>query len=185
MTNFNIFDHYEQMRKSGIVLAFQGAISQNMLVGLGELLKDKVTLESSNAKVVRKIFSIFIELAQNIARYSAEKLNLGEEEGSVGTGIIMVSHPDKVYTISSGNLISNSKIDDIRKRCEIINNMDADQRKKYYKEQIKLPRREGTQGAGIGLIDMARKSGNTIEMQVSKVNKDVSFMVLSIGIEEE
>jgi hypothetical protein len=170
------------MCERNIMLDFQGAISQDMLVGMGEVLKNKCSQEVGSAAVVNKIFAVFIEMAQNIAFYSAERNTLGNGNAEVGAGIIMVTEENKCYTITSGNLVEKNAIPGIIDHCQKINRLDRDQLKQFYKEQINLSREKGKKSGGIGLIAVVRKSGNPISYQVTTVDDRLSFLALSVQI---
>ena len=187
MPELELFDHYKKMCERNIVLDFRGVISQEMLVGMAELVRNKSYQEFGKANIVKRIFSVFIEMAQNIAFYSAEKVPLDDRFEGVGAGIIMVTEndKDKGYTITSGNLVEQIAIPGVIEHCEKINRMDKESLKQFYKKQIKSPRKKGKRGAGIGLIDIVRKTGNPIRYKVSPVDGRNSFIVLSVRIQEE
>lgn len=185
MPEFELLEYYKKMCERNIVLDFQGAISQEMLVGMAEMIRSKFTRELGGGNVVKRIFSVFIEMAQNIAHYSAERVRLDGQKPDVGAGIIVVTEKDNYYTITSGNLVEKTKIPMIIKHCEKINILGKEELKIFYKEQIKSVRGKGKKGGGIGLIDMARKSGNPISFEVTPVNDTHSFLVFSVKILED
>ena len=183
MLRLNLFEYYKSMCERNIMLDFQGAISQDMLVGMGEVIKNKCSQEVGSSAVVNKIFAIFIEMAQNIALYSAERSPCsGNGNAEVGAGIIMVTEENKCYTITSGNLVEKNAIPGIINHCQKINRMNQDELKQFYKEQINLSREKGKRGGGIGLIAVVRKSGNPISYQVTPVDDRRSFLALSVQI---
>jgi hypothetical protein len=184
MAELELLEYYKKMRERNIILDFQGAISQDMLVGMAELIRCKFS-QDIDSSVVKRLFSIFIEMAQNIAFYSAEKIHLNNRNSEVGVGIIMVSEKNKSYTVTSGNLVPNDTITRITTHCEKINRMDKEELKQFFKEQIKTSRKAGEKGAGVGLIDIARKSGLPIRYEVTPVDHIHSFLVLSVIIQED
>lgn len=189
MSELELLGYYKTMRQRNIVLDFRGAISQDMLVGMAELIKIKSYREFGKANTVRKLFSVFVEMAQNIALYSAERINVnpnGRGGGTgVGAGIITVTENSNGYTITSGNLVENRAIHGITGHCEKINGMDKDELKQFYKKQLKSDRKKGKTGAGIGLIDIARKTGAPVSYKVTPVDDRNSFIALSAKIREE
>jgi len=182
MAEFELLEYYKKMCERNIVLDFQGAISQDLVVGMGELLKNKSSQDFGRAMMVKKLFSIFIEMAQNIAIYSAERVHLDDRHGDVGAGIIVVTEENKNYTITSGNLVKKEAISKIIEHCQKINRMEKEELRKFYKAQIKSSRERGKKGAGVGLIDIARKSGNVIRYVITRVDDINSFLVLSVKI---
>lgn len=182
MAELELLEYYKKMCERNIVLDFQGAISQEMVVGMAELLKNKFSQEVGRANSVKKLFSIFIEMAQNIAIYSAERVYLNDRHGDVGAGIIVVTEEKKNYNITSGNLVKKTSIPKIIEQCQKINRMNKEELRQFYKAQIKSSRRRGKRGAGVGLIDIARKSGNKIQYSVTPVEGLNSFLVLAVKI---
>ncbi len=77
---------YEQLKEEGIIFSFSGPVSQSLLEGIGETLRQKMTLEETSTTVTQKVFSIFVELMQNVINYSAER-------GPVGAECIMCLSP--------------------------------------------------------------------------------------------
>ena len=182
MAELELLEYYKKMCERNIVLDFQGAISQDLVVGMAELLKNKSSQDFGRSIMVKKLFSIFIEMAQNIAIYSAERVHLDDRHGDVGAGIIVVTEENKNYTITSGNLVKKEAISKIIEHCQKINGMEKEELRKFYKAQIKSSRERGKKGAGVGLIDIARKSGNAIRYGVIQVDDINSFLVLSVKI---
>ena len=60
MLEQELLEYYKKMCERNIVLDFQGAISQDMLVGMAELIKNKFSQVPGNRGTAKKIFSIFI-----------------------------------------------------------------------------------------------------------------------------
>jgi hypothetical protein len=185
MAELELLEYYKKMCERNIVLDFQGAISQELVVGMAELLKNKFSQEFGRTNIVKKLFSIFIEMAQNIAIYSAERVYLDDRHGDVGAGIIVVTEENHNYTITSGNLVKENSISKIIEHCQRINRMEKGELRQFYKAQIKSSRRRGKKGAGVGLIDIARKSGNAIRYGVTQVDDINSFLVLSVKIHKD
>jgi len=184
MAELELLEYYKKMCERNIVLDFQGAISQDMLVGMAELIKTKFSRELGKVDTVKKIFSIFIEMAQNIALYSAERVLLDSSDSDVGAGIIVVTEKNRNFTITSGNLVSKDKVHYVIELCQRVNLMSNQELKQFYKHRIKTFRGEGKKGAGVGLIDIARKSGLPIDYTITPVNDRNFFLVLSVKIQE-
>ncbi|MCP5050498.1 MAG: hypothetical protein GY940_25260 [bacterium] len=187
MAELELLEYYKKMCERHIVLDFQGAMSQDMLVGMAELIKNKSVHDSQRTSTVKKVFAVFIEMAQNIAHYSSERVHMsGNPSGNgVGAGIIVVTEAENIFTITSGNMVKTNLTPAIIKHCQTINQMDKEELKQFYKQQIKGARETGKRGAGVGLIDIARKSGDSIKYQVDSLDDEHSFLVLSVKINEE
>lgn len=183
MKNFDAFEFYQYMEEHNIIISFKGEISQELLVSIGDLLKEKLSQKDTKQQVVKKLFFIFIELGQNIYRYSSEHNKIKENE--VGIGVLFIKEAETHFTVFAGNVVSPEAATEIVEQCSVINPMTPDELKRYYKEQMKQPRQEGKVGAGVGLISIVRKANNPIQVHTRVMNEKETFLVLSIEVNKE
>ena len=85
----------------------------------------------------------------------------------------------------SGNPIRKGNIDRLKKALEHINGLDKDGLKELYKEIIKNTTISEKGGAGLGFVDMARKSGDKIEYSFPELNSEYSFFCLKVNVARE
>jgi len=127
--------------------------------------------------VQKKVFHVMVECLQNISKH-AESLPNETYPGREGKGIFMVSKGDDEYNVTTGNIISNQKVAKLRKMLDNINNLGVEGLKKLYKQQIREGRLSDKDGAGLGFIDIARKTGQKLEFTFFPVNETMSFFIL-------
>ncbi len=167
----NTFDQHIQV-------SYKGPFDRNILADLGNYIK---IIIGKNPKASKRLFKIFIELAQNIAYYSAERNNISGKDAGVGT--IVIGEFENYYAFMTGNVVSNEDIGHVIEKCKIINTLDRDGLRKYKRELHSQP--QGTHGAGhIGLIQVAITSANPLEFKVSKISESDSFFALTVRIEK-
>ena len=181
----DLYKRYQDMQQQKICLELNGMISQEILVGFVEVIEAKLAQGAENRRTIKKVFSIFIELAQNVLHYSAESIVAVKGKAKISTGIVVLSEEDDYYVISSGNLLAKTKVPQIVEQCDKINQLSTNELKGYYKVQVKAPQAEGSCGAGIGLIDIVRKSGNQLNYEVTEVDTNNSFLALSVKVQKE
>lgn len=174
-----LFNYFSDMNKQEIILTFKGTISQEILADVGISLRSKL----DSYTISKRTFAIFVELAQNIYHHSAQKEYSTVKGRTAGVGVILIQNQKDNLVLSSGNLIENFKVEGLIERCDYINTLDDNELKDYYVKQRKRP--TGGVGANIGLIDMARRSGNPLEYQVVKIDDENSFFALSIKVNKQ
>ncbi|MGQ9896592.1 MAG: SiaB family protein kinase [Acidobacteriota bacterium] len=178
----DLFRLYQDMSQRKIWLAFKGPISQGVLVELGTLLKNKSVLDCK----VKKVFAIFTEMTQNILHYSAETKTVpfdGNGTVPVGVGVVVVSESADDYSVSAGNVVTAEQMAYLQEQCERIHNSDANQLKQYYDERLKAEHaRAGSKGAGLGLIDIARKADFPLDYTMRPIADGRAFFVLTARI---
>ena len=68
----DLFDLRATLQRQGIIFAFSGYMTEAVLSGVGEAIKQKLTIDDADTKTLRSVFAVFVEQMQNIIRYSAE-----------------------------------------------------------------------------------------------------------------
>jgi Family of unknown function (DUF6272) len=68
-----LMDMRAMLHKHGVIFAYSGYVTEPVLSGVGEALKQKLTIDDADTKTLRSVFAVFVEQMQNIIRYSAEK----------------------------------------------------------------------------------------------------------------
>ncbi len=174
----NLYEFKKELNTKGIFFCFSGPISQDILVEIGSTLKHKMKMEEASNSTVIRVFSLVVEKAQNIIHYSAEKIPDKEDstnEDELSLGIIAVGYDNDGYYVLCGNMIKNANVERLRKRLLKIQKMNKDELKKYYREKRKKNVDEYSKGAGLGLIEMAKKASRPIEFNFRKINDTYSF----------
>ncbi len=180
MLGFDLYKYYSNSKDHHIILTFKGALSQEILVEIGTIIKSKLIID----KQIKKIFAVFVEMAQNIMHYSDEREIDVNNSKEIGIGIILFTQDENKYLITSGNIVKNEKLNRIVNKIEFVNSHDSDGLKKAYNEQIRSPRESESKGAGLGFIEIARKSSGKINYIIDKVNDEKSFLVLTVSFDK-
>lgn len=169
--------------KKKIIFCYSGPLSQSLMVEIGNTLKQKMKQEATGKGLISKTFAILVEQVQNIMHYSTEKSILGEmDDVMLSTGIVAVGYEENRYFVSSGNMIKVEDKDRITKMIQMINSMDPDEKKKYYKEIRKKTPDEKSKGAGLGFIEMARKSNQPVDFDFIHIDNDYCFFSIRLYI---
>ena len=173
---------YHQLQNQGIIFSFSGPISQSLLEGIGQTLKQKMSLEETSTNVIRKVFSIFVELMQNIINYSAQRVTSQEADQEISYGVLIVGKEEDQFYIISGNYIQEDQEAALQEKLAKIKSMDKEELKQYYKQQRRLQADEASKGAGLGFIEMARKATQPIEYDIARMENGYSFFVVKAVI---
>lgn len=173
------------MQRDGIMFCFSGYMTEDVLTGIGSALKRKMQAEEADRNTSKGMFSIFVELVQNVIRYSAENEAGGSEETGrydLRYGVLTVGRSEDRYFVSCGNLISERDAERLRVGLEHIQSLDKDGLKALYKETLKGEVPEGSKGAGVGFIEIARRAGNGFDFDFRKVDDDHTFFALRANV---
>lgn len=169
---------YKTMKTNEISLVYEGEVTQDITKTFTSLTEKSLSKSAESNQVQRKVFNVMVECLQNISKH-ADTLSEDDEERR---GIVMVSKGEDSYNIITGNIIKNSKVPELQSTLETVNSLDKEGLSELYKKQIKEGRISDKGGAGLGLIDIAKKTGTKLTYQFKTLNEDRSFFILTSTI---
>ncbi len=173
----------ESINRENIIFCFCGPISQVLMVEIGDMLKLKMNQGKSgkSKSTLSKVFSILVEQVQNIIHYSDEKYPVDSEVYEIdqlSVGIIAVALDDNACSVISGNRIRNPKVHRLQNALLSLQKMDKNELKAYYKKQQRSDPLDNSKGAGLGFIEIARKTNYPIEFNFTPIDEDYSFFTI-------
>lgn len=177
----NMLDFKNYLTENGIVFCYSGYMTEDILHGIGNALKKKLDLEEVDRKVRKAVFAIFVEQVQNIIRYSAERVPQDRDE-SMRYGILSVGYAGKNIFVSCGNTVDNANAEQLKTALEKIKSLDRDGLKALWKETLKGETPEGSKGAGVGFIDIARQAKGGIEFDFVRLDAESMFFTIKAYI---
>ncbi len=184
ITGRELFNYYQHIKLNRILFVFKGAISQDTLVELGDVIAHRIG-ENMGVKQIKKLFGVLIEMAQNILHYSFEREFLPQANKEVGVGILLVQYKDNQYALTAANLIDTKTAKFLDEKLSKINSLPKEDLRAYYLEERKKDRPDSSKGAGLGLIDIAKKSGNSLQYSFHQVDENSLFFVLTVLVDKE
>ena len=143
---------HELMLNRGTFFCYAGPLSEEVLTSLSSVVKDQLTETDSTSPITNKVFSIFVEQAQNIIRYSVDRLDKS------GVGSVSISHTNDGFLIEAVNEVDGKSRERLEDILTQLKHMDAAELKAAYKQRLKQGPPEGSVGAGLGFIEVARRS---------------------------
>lgn len=180
----DLYDFRENLIRHGIFFCFIGPISQDILAEIGSALEQRMTLENTDRSTMLRVFSMIMEMAQNVMRYSVEKGHV-ERYPDISIGSIVIGYENDSYFILSGNVIYNKEIERLSQKLEKLRNMNRHELRTYYKEQLRKTPEQGSRGAGLGFIAMAKKASCPIEFSFKELDEETSYFSLKTVIRQE
>lgn len=175
-----MYEFRNTVRDQGMIFCYSGYVTEPVLTGIGEALKQKLVLEDADRKTIRNVFAIFVEEMQNIIRYSAERepVSETEDENTLRYGVLNIGTADGKFYVSCGNMILRQDVERLNTRLAHLQELGEDGIKKLYKEKLRAPTEATSKGAGIGFIEIARRSSETIDFDFTDIDEYHSFFCL-------
>lgn len=176
----DIFDFLKKMDKENVLLSFKGSITSDLLTSVLQVVESKMDSYNEPSRLKKKVYNILVESLQNLYHHFDKK---GDHTSAVFNTVVFMITKDKTdYSIYTGNYILNNRVAALEEKLNKINSLDTDELKQYYKEELNNGMMSEKGGGGLGMIDIARKSGQKLEFDFQKVDEHHSFYSLNIKI---
>lgn len=184
--NIDLYKFYQGLKADNIIFCYSGPISHATVEGIGHTLKLDLEIEDAGFTVSQAIFSIFVEQMQNILNYSAEKVKEDTQlEKELRVGVLVIGQENEDLYVYCGNKVFCADVPTLQQKIESIRMLDKDELKALYKEKRKQTPDEKSKGAGLGLIEMARKAGKPIDYCFTPIDDTYSFFSIKVTIRRQ
>lgn len=174
MESLDLFGMRESFNQQKIMLCFNGPISRSLIEEIGNALRNYLLADHAHPSSAMDVFGIYIELTQNIRHYSQQQ---GWSEQDATATVVVARDAEGHYVVSAGNIILQQDGEALLARIQSLAGLDKSELKARYKEQLRMPREAGaSSGAGLGLIDIARKSSAPLQASLRQLTDGRAFV---------
>lgn len=172
---FSLQQTYNQQR---IMLCFNGPLSKSLIEEIGNALRNYLQRENATPTASMDVFGAYIEMTQNIRHYAASK---GWDGVDASATVVISRDAAGRYVVSAGNVVEAADGETLTQRVQGLAAMDRAGLKAEYKEQLRKPRDgNAASGAGLGLIDMARKAAEPLSCSLRTLDDGRAFFSLRV-----
>jgi Family of unknown function (DUF6272) len=184
----DIYDFYDKMERNNIMLSFKGDITSELLTSILQIMESKLDTMQEEPKTKKKVYNVLVECLQNLYHHMDEIPRSMNGSTTVGDGdnvrsaIFMIGKIDGQYNIITGNYILSANVNVLKGRLDEINKLSKEELKDYYKAVLNNGEMSEKGGGGLGMIDIARKTGQKLNYHFMPVDDKHSFFSLNIKI---
>lgn len=157
---------------------YRGGFSIDLSNKILSLAETNMANFSESSSTKKKVYFIMLESLQNITRHQ----DIKTQESTDNSSFFVIQRLENDYYITSGNIIENKNIDSLKSKLSKVNSLDKESLKEYYKETLTQGELSTKGGAGLGLIEMARKSGNKLSYDFKEINNEISNFYFQIKV---
>jgi len=181
----NIYDLYHRMESNKVVLSFKGDVTSDLMTSILQIIEQRMEDMNEAPRLKKKVYNVLVECLQNLYHHIDNAPTKKEEEISERTAIFMISLNRNGYSITTGNYILTARKEAFEDKLKHINSMDKEKLKQLYREVLSSVGRSEKGGGGLGMIDIARKTGKKLNYDFVSLNDKYSFFSLNVNVEDE
>jgi hypothetical protein len=160
------------------LINYRGSIKYETMGELIHNFKLQVPKMGIPTGIYKRLLLIMIESLENIMKHSEQPKEMSDD---IMPGLSIVRKKDQ-YLIQSSNLLNSQQIPQLKKRIDYLNSLDQQGLKRIYKETITDGIFTKSGGAGLGLIEISKISGNPIRYEFLPVNQEYVCYIQHVTI---
>ena len=183
--SFNIENYFSNQSTGSIILFYKGNVDSDVINHILDTVEDKMVEMNEQSKLRKKVYNVLVESLQNLYHHVDKVPGDYEDQTSEKFGLLVVKKVEDGYKIITGNFVHAGNIEKLEEKIKRINRSSHEEIKELYKFILNHQRISAKGGGGLGLVDIARKTGNKLEYAFKEYDDTYSFFYLSILVNEE
>ncbi|SNS99055.1 hypothetical protein SAMN05421640_1915 [Ekhidna lutea] len=183
-----IISFKKMMTEGNVNVVYLGNVTQATIEGVTDMISEDLSVRNENRKVTKRVYHVMMESLQNICKHAdsqSDEESNSLEHGLVKKGIFLIGHNETEYFITTGNNIDLKSAVSLREILDNINSLDADGVKQLYRDAMTNSEFGETGGAGLGFIDMAKKTGTRFEYYFEPDSETSCFFILTMRVAKD
>jgi len=183
---FDMLEYHKTLRENKITLVYSGPLWAEGIGGVAGTVKKRLEFDKLPLEASQEVFSVFVEQMNNMLMYSCETEQFTSEDelhSEAPKGTFILGTKGKAYFIHTGNVMKTDSVDLVKKRIDYLNSLGKDELKEYYWEQsLAEDDNPDSKGAGLGLIEIARRISSKIEYSFKPYDDKHTFFTMYVII---
>jgi len=164
------------------LLHYRGEINGPIITELLDDLDFKCINHDVTDTKRKKIFNIAVEMFQNLYHYTRDLKLEGMSEHEARIIELSFDVDEKAYLLKTSNVIKSEDEKDLRERIDRVNQMDSKELRSYYREVLNNESFSDKGGAGLGFIDMKKRSGEPLDYEIKIVDQNIKKYTLVVKV---
>ncbi|HUW92287.1 MAG TPA: SiaB family protein kinase [Bacteroidales bacterium] len=162
------------------MLYFKGNVDSEVINQVLDSVEGNLLTTHEHAKVRKKVYNVLVESLQNLYHH-ADNVPSGYRSSRPDRyGLVVLEKSmEGWYRITTCNFVTTKSVRELEQKITKINNSTPAEIKELYKDILNHQEITDKGLGGLGLIDMARKTGNRLEFIFKKYDEKHSAFRLS------
>ena len=171
----------KKMENEGALLVYSGEVNPDIISRLLQLAEDKLDALEITGGVRKRVFHILVECLQNLYHHAETVVVPGNNLPSRDS-VVQLRRDDEAFYVETGNYLLTAVKEKLTDHLSKINSLSKEQVREYYKNIMTDNGFTAKGGAGLGFIDIARKSEEPLQYNFIDLSNDVCFFEFSAKI---
>ncbi|HNW56739.1 MAG TPA: SiaB family protein kinase [Bacteroidales bacterium] len=183
--SFNIENYFSNQTDGEIILFYKGNVDSDVINHVLDTVEGKMVEVNEQSKLRKKVYNVLVESLQNLYHHVDRVPEDFYDQTSERFGLLVVKKVERGYKIITGNFVHADNIEKLEEKLKRISRSSHEEIKELYKFILNHQRISAKGGGGLGLVDIARKTGNNMKFKFEEYNSQYSFFYLDILVNED
>ena len=183
--SFKIENYISNQPSGNVILFYKGNVDPDVINNVLDTVEEKMVEVNEQSKLRKQVYNVLVESLQNLYHHVDRVPEDFEDQTAERYGLLVVEKVEGGYRIITGNFVHAENIEKLEEKIKRINRSSHEEIKELYKFILNHQRISAKGGGGLGLVDIARKTGNKLEYEFRKYNDKYSFFYLDILVTED
>lgn len=171
---------FEQFKDDSLCLLYNGSFSDKITSKFINLSEYNIKNNTELSKIKSRVSFLMAEGFQNIVRHG--EINPDGSSYITKPGFFSIKNTGNIQFITSGNIVKKENVINLTRRIELVNSLDKEGLKQLYKKVINRKGFTEKGGAGLGIIEMGRKSSRKIDFSFKNFDQNHLFFYNQITL---
>jgi hypothetical protein len=180
----DIDNWYNEVIEGDVVVHYKGAISADLITRVLEHIENELAVRNEKNKLRKKIYNVMVEALQNLFHHTglhSENSKTGVIEKNFAI-FVLKKLSDGNFDVTSGNFVEAQRVKLLKDRLDQINYLTMDELKILYQLILNNQEYSDKGGGGLGLVDIAKRTGHRYEYSFHDQANGYYFFCLKILI---
>jgi hypothetical protein len=165
----------------GAVLYFKGNVDSEVINKALDLVEGKLFATRENPRVRKKVYNVLVESLQNMYHH-ADLIPRGYHASRPDRfGLVVMEKLNQGYRVTTCNFVAALRVKELEEKLTRINRSTAEEIKELYKDILNHQEITEKGLGGLGLLDIARKTGHRLDFRFRKYdNLNTAFRLTAL-----
>jgi len=180
---FDIEEWYKGVNQGDVILSHYGTISaSNITIILGKI-EHAINNKEEKSKLKKRVYNVIVEALQNLYHHTDDPpKNVINKFSKNFATFVLKKESENSYSFTSGNFINKSRIKFLKDRMDQINYLTPEELRILYKLILNNNEFSDKGGGGLGLVDIAKRTGHEYDYSFNNYTDNFYFFCLKVTI---
>jgi hypothetical protein len=167
------------------IITFDGLIDSLNVVEILNDIENRTEAMGVGNATRKKIFNIAVEALQNLYHHTRDFSVPGKNDDEVRLVQFAFSEDDDFFFVETRNFLLLSQLKVVEEKINFVNSLSKDELKELYRKVLTNNQISDKGGAGLGFIDMRRKSGLNLIFKTDQIDEKVAQFTFLVKINKK